>query len=177
MRAVARASVDEDDLRLRAEQIDRIAQDLEVSSLDGVRRVPFAPDRLREIESGRPWHMFPYNPLGIPLAIEVVGGIARATLTLDALHEGPPGLLHGGFAAAMLDAVLGVLVMAEAEPSYTAQLDVSFRHGVPLGTTITVEASLVDIGARRILAEGFVWDGERKAVEARGVFVPIDRVR
>lgn len=92
-------------------------------------------------------------------------------------HRGPPGFLHGGVAASVLDETMASLSWAvEGLPSVTARLELRYRKGVPLdGSPVQVEAWRVREGRRRVqkvegrivLADGSV------AVEATGLFVEV----
>ena len=73
-------------------------------------------------------------------------GRASGTLVgeviLDSRWAGPPGFLHGGMAAALLDDCMGGLSHAlDRIATITATLDLRFRRPVPLdGTTVRIEA-------------------------------------
>lgn len=177
MRAAATTSRDDETLRRVREQLAELTEVLGSDPREAVRRVPLDDERIAEIRAGKQWRMFPFNPLGIPQSIQIQDGVARSSVELGPLHEGPPGLLHGGFSAAILDALIGVVVMAEVVPSYSVQLDVSFRHAVPLRGTLEAEAWITEVGPRRTLARGTISHAGRVAVEARGVFVPMSQPR
>jgi len=74
------------------------------------------------------------------------GGRASATLVGEVVPEarwaGPPGFLHGGMAAALLDDCMGGLSHAvDHIGTITATLEVRFRRPVPLdGSAVRVEA-------------------------------------
>jgi acyl-coenzyme A thioesterase PaaI-like protein len=104
-------------------------------------------------------------------------GVVRATFhpKVDR-HEGAPGFLHGGAAAAVLDEVMGAVGhVLDEDQSATATLSLRYRRPVPMGQPLTVEAwrEGTDGGSRRrhrvhgrvLLADGSV------AVEAHGIFV------
>lgn len=173
MLAATTASGPEQHLLESAGRLDAISAQLEETQRRRMRRVPFTEERLLEMRAGAPWRMFPYNALGIPQSIEVSGGEARSELRLQAVHEGPPGMLHGGFGAALLDAVLGVLVMAEVRPAVTAELTLSFHHPTPLDETIQVNGRIVEVRPRTIFAEGTITANGVVTVSARGRFVPV----
>lgn len=173
MHAAATTSSDDRTLRDVGRQLDEISALLTAESRAAVRRVPLDDDRLTKIRAGEAYRMFPFNPMGVPQSIQLADGIGRSVIELGALHEGPPGKLHGGFSAAVLDALIGVVVMAEVVPAYSVQLDVSFIHTVPLPGVVEARGWVTDVGARRILAEGTISHEGRVVVSARGVFVPM----
>lgn len=173
MCAAATTSRDDALLSRVRQQLDQISEVLELDSRLAVRRVPLDDERVEQIRAGGRWRMFPFNPLGIPQSIHVVDGVAVSRIGLGPLYEGPPGLVHGGFSAAVLDALVGVVVMAEVAPSFTARLDISYLRAMPLDGEIEARAWVTEVADRRILAEGAISQAGRVAVEARGVFVPM----
>jgi len=105
-----------------------------------------------------------------------------ATFTPGAGHRGPPGRLHGGLAAAVLDETMAALSLAsDGVHSVTAKLELRYRHPVPLdGRPVRAEAwrdgsrpgasaggprRIQTVHGRLVLADGTV------AVEASGLFV------
>lgn len=172
MLAATTTTVSDRQLVAEAEHLDAISERLEANRATRMRRIPFTPERRSEVKSGAEWRMFPYNPLAIPQMIKIRNGEAQSRLRLSAVHEGPPGMLHGGFGAALLDAVLGALVMAEVAPAFTAELKLTFHHPTPLGDVVEVHGTIVEINPRTIIAEGAIRHDGRATLSARGVFVP-----
>jgi len=109
--------------------------------------------------------------MAVPLRIAVDGRRARADLVPGALLEGPPDYLHGGFAAHMLDALLGTLVQVAVRPAYTAQLDLAFRRPTLLDVPTTVEGVIDEVDGRKIRATGWICQDGTKTLVARGLFV------
>ena len=76
---------------------------------------------------------------------------ASATLDLGPLYEGPPGCVHGGVIALMLDQLFTEAAAAAGEIGMTATMSVSYRRPTPLGT-VFVEAWLERVnGLKRTL--------------------------
>ena len=122
---------------------------------------------------GEPWQVFGHNPLGIPLVITVDGRRATASVEASALLEGPPRLLHGGFSAAMMDALLSTLVQVQDMRAVTVRLDVSFQRPVPLDKPLSLVGEITSVDGRKIVAEGRVeYDGE-VAVRAEALFIEV----
>ena len=96
-------------------------------------------------------------------------------------HRGPPGFLHGGIAATVLDETMASLGWAlDDVPCVTATLEIRYRKPVPLdGRPIRIEAwrdrpeprRTQRVKGRLLLADGTV------AVEASGIFVQSPRTR
>jgi acyl-coenzyme A thioesterase PaaI-like protein len=91
------------------------------------------------------------NPLGLGLRFkkEPPGLVARFDPT--GAHRGPPGFLHGGIAATVLDETMASLGWAlDNVPCVTATLELKYRKPVPLdGRPIRIEAWRDRTDARR----------------------------
>lgn len=123
--------------------------------------------------AGEPWEVFGHNPLGIPLRIAVEGTRATAAVDATPLLEGPPRLLHGGFAAAMMDALLSTLVQVQDLRAVTVKLDVSFLRAVPLDKPLSLQGEITSVEGRKIRASGVLeYDGE-PAVRAEALFIEV----
>jgi acyl-coenzyme A thioesterase PaaI-like protein len=70
-------------------------------------------------------------------------------VTLGKPYEGPPGLVHGGFIATLLDHALARAARSAGHGGLTATLTVRFRRPVPLGTPLLLEARLDTTEGRR----------------------------
>ena len=176
MRKVATTDASPEALSAASSAIAEVMTLLGDEQHDHVLRIPFDNREIRRVHAGMPWTMFPFNPMGIPLNIEVEGSAARAELTPDALFEGPPGLLHGGFSAAMLDALLGTLVHAQGQPAYTGGLDFRFIRPTALHVPIVMEGRVLKTVGRKSYAEGWLSQGGERTVYVTGLFVqPVRR--
>ena len=109
-------------------------------------------------EVGERWYnpvYGPGNPLAAPLLVDVSAeGRVGARITLGKAYEGPPGLVHGGFIATLLDHVLARAARSAGHGGLTASLTVSFRRPVPLGVPLVLEAQLESVDGRRATARG-----------------------
>lgn len=123
------------------------------------------------------------DPLGLGLRFRLDRSretpVLLARFTPRPEWRGPPGFLHGGVAASVLDETMASLSWALDDiPSVTAKLELRYRHGVPLdGGPVLVEAWRAREGARRVhkvhgrilLADG----AGPAAVEASGLFARV----
>jgi acyl-coenzyme A thioesterase PaaI-like protein len=75
------------------------------------------------------------NPDAVPLQFvqDKVNGRASAEFELNALHEGPPGQVHGGVVALVLDQVFGEAAAAGGAPGMTGTLTLRYALNTPLG--------------------------------------------
>ncbi len=96
----------------------------------------------------------PGSPVAPPLAVEDFPAEGRCVgrATVGKAHEGPPGLVHGGVLAMMLDHVLARSARIAGRGGLTASLTVRFRRPVPLGVPLVVTGELADVDGRRSTA-------------------------
>lgn len=112
------------------------------------------------------------NPSAPPLVIhhEEAGGV-WAEFTLGAAFEGPPGHVHGGVCAMLLDHVLGATAHKPGKPAVTGTLTTRYRRGTRLGRLLRAEAHVERIEGAKTFAVGHLADAEGVTVEAEGVFI------
>jgi uncharacterized protein (TIGR00369 family) len=109
-------------------------------------------------------------------------GEAAAVFTSCAEHQGYPDRLHGGFATAVLDELIGRAMNVSGEEvwSVTLEINVRFRKPVPINEKLTAVARVTK-GADRKIFEGtgeiLLPDGS-VAVEARAKYMkfPLDGI-
>lgn len=90
-------------------------------------------------------------------------------------HRGPPGFVHGGIAAAVLDETMASLGWAlDNVGCVTARLELRYRHGIPLDVgPVRVEAWRQRAEPRRAqeVKGRILLPHQQVAVEATGLFV------
>jgi len=72
--------------------------------------------------------------------------------------EGPPGSVHGGSMAAVLDEAMGVSVWIKGYTAVTVNLTVQYLEMLPLNTITTIEAKVTSIKGSKIITEGVIYD-------------------
>lgn len=112
------------------------------------------------------------NPAAPPLIVHhEADGSVWAELCLGAAFEGPPGHVHGGVCAMLLDHVLGATAHKPGKPAVTGTLTVRYRRGTRLGHTLRAQAWVDRIEGAKTFAVGHLADSEGVTVEAEGVFI------
>lgn len=112
------------------------------------------------------------NPLAPPLVWRRVGADSvLAECVFSAVHEGPPGRVHGGWVAAVLDHAVGRGVAAAGFPGMTASLAVNYHEGTPYGVPLHVEGRLVRREGRRLHAAAEIRAGDQVTATATAVLV------
>lgn len=114
----------------------------------------------------------PQNPISPPLALYDVGdGWAEGVVTLGLPYQGPPGLVHGGVSALLLDAALASANALMGTDGMTVALDIAYRRPTPLYTPLTVRAKQIRVEGRKRFVSGEIRDSGGVTVTASGVFV------
>jgi uncharacterized protein (TIGR00369 family) len=99
-------------------------------------------------------------------------GRFSGTVTVDISKQGPPGHVHGGALATLLDEAMGGAAWYKGHRVLAVNLDISFKRAVPLDTEILITGEVVRVEGHKVFAAGKITlpDGTI-AVEGKGVFV------
>jgi acyl-coenzyme A thioesterase PaaI-like protein len=155
--AAAKAQIDAATARLRREQVD------------GSYGIRFTVDG-----DQMPWGNVVIgvrNPVAPPLIIEERNdGSVFTDFHLGAAYEGPPGHVHGGVAALVLDHVLGAAASSQERPRLTGTITLRYVRTTRLGN-LHAEARIARTQGVKTYAVGHLADDEGVTVEAEGVFI------
>lgn len=113
------------------------------------------------------------NPIAPPLVVhrDPQAGRCWSEFELGAAYEGPPGHVHGGVIALVLDQVLGTVPAVVGRPGLTAYLTMTYRRPSPLGR-LSAQAWVERQDGWKTLVKGrFADAGGETTVEAEGLFV------
>lgn len=114
------------------------------------------------------------NPDGMHIVPRYEGNRVVADLTFDKRFEGGPGLVHGGASAALMDDLIGFVMIAHQNPGVTANLSVNYLRPIPLGEKLTAEAWMTKIHGRKMYAEAVLRDGNNvHYLETTGLFLSV----
>ncbi len=167
--ATIRTEVDDDEVRAVQAEVEALTARLRARQLDGAYGVRFSSGG-----RGRPWGnpvVGLRNAAAPPVVVEHdASGRAWATFHLGAAFEGPPGLVHGGVSAMILDQMLGEAAGAGGKPGMTGTLTLRYRRGTPLGD-LRAEAWIERSEGIKTWAHGRLLDAEGVTVEAEGLFI------
>ena len=116
------------------------------------------------------------NRIGLKLRFVPDGDYLTTTFTPAEIHQGYPGVCHGGIVATVLDEVMAQVLFTRGIPAVTARLEVRYRRAVPVGRPTVFRARLVRDARRlyEIEAEARGPTGEPYAT-ARASYLPISR--
>jgi acyl-coenzyme A thioesterase PaaI-like protein len=174
----AMVRVDEASPELEAirNEMDGLAGRLEALARRGAlpRMLPHVepgPDDLRPYypSDARRWHVNPMHP---PLELVFDGGVLTGHTQLGLAWEGPPGHVHGGFVAMLLDQLLGHGNILNDVPAVTGELRIRYHAPTPLHEPITFRVEPPERRSeRRIVTRGGLYADGRVTAEAEGTFV------
>ncbi len=118
----------------------------------------------------------PRNPQGLHLhfTIDPVAITAQARFSLTELHQGPPGFVHGGIIATLLDEAASKLNRPLGLLAMTRSLDVDYLRPAPLHTSLLVTSRHLRREGRKLFHESTLL-GPNDAIlaQARLLFIVI----
>jgi acyl-coenzyme A thioesterase PaaI-like protein len=162
--------VDGDTVRDAQSAIEAVTEMLE-------RKQRAKTSTLRHEDTGRPlaWTnpaIGLRNAIAPPMVIHhEAGGRAWSEFTLSGAYEGPPGWVHGGICALVLDHILGEAASEGlTQPKFTGTITLRYLRGTPLGP-LRAEAFIERTEGVKTFARGYLGDAEGTTVEADGVFI------
>jgi acyl-coenzyme A thioesterase PaaI-like protein len=173
--ATIRTTVADEDIRAAQSEIEAIVERLRAEQLPG-------PAGVRYNSDARSWSwgnaaIGLRNAVAPPMiVIHDEPGRAHADVTLGAAYEGPPGRVHGGVSALLLDHLMGETASAGfTRATFTGTLTLRYRRGTPLGP-LRLEAHIDREEGRKVFVIASTSDSDGITVEAEGIFViPADR--
>jgi acyl-coenzyme A thioesterase PaaI-like protein len=120
----------------------------------------------------------PANPLSPPMHVVVEPDHSVSSeVTMRPIHEGPPGGVHGGWVASLLDQLLGAANIASGNPAMTGELTIRYRKPTPIGVPLVLRARTDSVEGRRVRTSGEISADGVVTAEATGLFVRPDRAR
>jgi acyl-coenzyme A thioesterase PaaI-like protein len=147
--------------------------DAAVEKLGGVGQpdqVPLAVGN-RPVVSGNPVTGF-RNAIAPPLVVhQDPDGLWWSEFELREQYQGPPGWVHGGVLAMVLDQLLGEAASdGLTKPLFTGTITLRYLRGTPLGR-LRAEAAIERTDGYKTFVSGHMSDAAGKTVEAEGIFI------
>ena len=168
--ATIRSTVPPEEAALALAEVEAVVKRLRSQQISGSAGVRFNSE-------GRAWNwgnavVGLRNAIAPPLEItHVRSGLAYAEVDLGAAYEGPPGLVHGGATALLLDHIMGETAAAAfTRVTFTGTLTMVYRRGTPLGP-LRLDARIDREEGRKVWVVASIGDAEGPTVEAEGIFI------
>lgn len=111
------------------------------------------------------------NPLSPGLNMWIEGDRAYGRVRCGYAYEGPPGHIHGGFIAAILDQFLGMAQLAGGIPGMTGTLKVRYLQPTPLNTDLDLVAKVELLEGRKTRVIGEIRNGDSVTAIGEGLFI------
>lgn len=168
--ACIRTEADQDEVDRARRTIDEVTALLTERQIDGTHGVRFMPDG-QGVTWGNPV-IGVRNPIAPPVEIHRgAGGRVWTEFVLGAPYEGPPGHVHGGMSALILDHLLGEAASdGLTKPNFTGTISCRYLRGTPLGA-LRAEAFIERVDGVKTYARGHIADADGPTVQAEGVFI------
>lgn len=115
------------------------------------------------------------HPAGLHMRV-VAGDLSvHAEFEVTDMHQGAPGLAHGGLLGTAFDEALGALNWLLLVPAVTARLEVDFKRPVPVGSVLHIDARIVGQVGRKVYtrAVGRLGSDGPVALTASALFVQV----
>lgn len=141
-----------------------------------VPRDPKAPADSSVIEQAMPFDVVVgrYNPLALPIRLDLDPPVARGTGIFTTPYEGAPGCVHGASIAGAFDIVLTAANMIAGAAGPTVRLALTFRRPTLVGIESVFEAQVDELTRRRVHTSGRLVQNGMVTVEAEGEFASLD---
>ncbi len=170
-RALIRTRADGDELAAIAKELEDLASRLDADSDPG-------PVGVRYNAHGRSWEwgnaaVGQRNAAAAPLECWFVddGIDVAGTAELDERHEGPPGLVHGGVSALLLDQVMGKTASRHhTQFTFTGTLTMKYRQPLQMGR-VELYGRITGEEGRKVFVTATIGNPGSVAVEAEGIFI------
>lgn len=148
---------------------------------DSSRHTPISMDGNPTIDE-RASHCFgcgPANPQGLHLvfstdALDPEHPTATAQAQLDRHHEGPPGYLHGGLVATLLDEAMSKLNRPLNVLAMTRHMEVDYIRPVPLYKPLTITSRHLRRDGRKLFHQAEILLHDTVLARAQGLFIALD---
>ena len=135
-----------------------------------------------QFSTREPARFFPYspvvgplNPIAPPLTFTFDGERLSGTGTLASPYTGPPGAVHGGVIALVLDELLGAVNACLGLGAFTGTLTVRYERPTPIEREIAFESWVERTEGRKVFTHGTISAGGEVTARAEGVFIRVEQ--
>jgi len=119
------------------------------------------------------------NPVGLRLNFSVsADGVVVCDATISDNYEGPPGYLHGGIIATLLDEAMSKANRAQGVTAMTRQMEVQYLRPVPSKNPIRITGKVTRSEGRKHWAEAQIHNAEGTLLaQASALFIAVSLSR
>lgn len=90
------------------------------------------------------------NPMGLMMRVRRSGEAVEGQVNLGAAFEGAPRRAHGGIVAAILDDIMGYVMLIQRTPAYTGTLRIRYAAPIPVEADLIATAWLAERDGRKL---------------------------
>lgn len=94
------------------------------------------------------------NPMGIMMHVRRDDQSVVGSVNLGAAFEGAPRRAHGGIVAAILDDIMGYVLLVQRTPAFTGTLQVRYAAPIPVQADLVAKAWMVGRDGRKLTITG-----------------------
>ena len=116
----------------------------------------------------------PLNPIAPPLTFTFDGERLRGSGAVPAAYVGPPGMVHGGVVAMIIDELLGAVNACLGLGAFTGTLTIRYERPTPIATDLELESWVDRTEGRKVFTVGTISAGGVVTARAEGVFIRVD---
>jgi uncharacterized protein (TIGR00369 family) len=118
----------------------------------------------------------PQNPLGLKMTFRYLDDHIVGEFHSREEHVGPPGIVHGGLIAALIDESFSVLCRGLlGQEARTIKAEIHFRKPAPTGSTLQVKTVLDKETDRALLLTSSVYLTDTLIADAKGTMFKIKK--
>ncbi len=99
----------------------------------------------------------------------------NAEVWFSSATAGPPGHVHGGCQAAVLDEVMGSTGWHHGYGVVAAKIEVEFLEMIPVLRQYSMRGRIVNIDKRKIFIEAELFDQEKTYAKSTGLFIVLTK--
>lgn len=111
------------------------------------------------------------NPTAPPVHLEWEGDTLTGTVRLGLPFIGPPGRVHGGYVAAVLDHVLAHYLVGIGRSGFTLELTIRYPEGTPIESDLELAVGLAATDGRKTWAWAEIRHQGAATARAEGLFL------
>jgi uncharacterized protein (TIGR00369 family) len=115
------------------------------------------------------------NPVGLHLKFFLAeDGTVVSNAAVPDTYEGPPGYVHGGMIATLLDETMSKAVRSHGVVAMTRHMEVDYKRPVPSSAAVRMEGRVVRSEGRKHWVEARIVDAAGVELAAgKGLFIEI----
>lgn len=118
----------------------------------------------------------PANPHGLKLRFFRDGDAAVTRFTPGPLHQGPPGIMHGGLVTTVADELAGwTLILLRDKFGFTAEINAKLKRPIRIGAEVEGRGRIARDGRRIVRLACELSQGGTVAFTSELAFVLLDR--